>query len=219
MLQSEPTPLPSQRRIPCGLNYGAARALPTPTFKESADFFGTLESRRSVHPRRELNDADIGALLWHAARCQHSSQDRQGLLRQRRPYPSAGGLYETELLVIEDGFTRLSAYDAVRHAFLSIEPDFATFHLFKERLHELLRANATIFALVAHACVLDAAYASNKSLVWRDAGCVLSTLQLTATALGFASTCLGPLGIELAASLPSSCDHFIAVGMLAGGYD
>jgi hypothetical protein len=126
-------------------------------------------------------------------------------------------LYETELLLIEGGFTRLSAYDSVRHALLSLEPDSIIFELFRERLHNILRYDATVVVLVAHTCILDEAYASNESLMWRDAGCALSALHLTAAALGFASTLLGPLGTELAASLPSSCNRFTALGMLAGG--
>jgi nitroreductase len=55
--------------------------------------------------------------------------------------------------------------------------------------------------MLADGSKTDAVYEHSRSLVWRDAGCLLATLQLVAVALGLGMCPLGLLGHELATAL------------------
>lgn len=217
MSQSEPAPREVQHRVTCGLLMGAQIALPTPSFDDKAEFFDILESRRSLQPQREIDNNALGRLLWYGARCKERAIDPRGITRQRRPFPSAGGLHEQEIIVVRHEYRDVSRYDGVTHALSSAQPEPERFLRFVEHVRCILENDATLICLMAHKCVLEGAYLCNDSLLWRDAGCALAMMQLTASALGFCSTLIGITGEDLAKAVPSSCSGFVATGVMAVG--
>lgn len=217
MKSREPAPLAVQRRANCGLRSGAPYRLTPPRRTKRVDFFAVADSRRSECPTRPLDDKDLSRLLWFGARCQETFQDANLLLRQHRRYPSAGGIYETTILVVDSASKSVAEYNAITHALQSIEPERKTFSRFMRSLHRIVAEPVTIIGLAAHTCPLALCYANPDSLLWRDAGCALSMLHMTASALGMKSTILGILGDDLARSLSSPCGNYIATGLLAVG--
>ncbi len=68
---------------------------------------------------------------------------------------------------------------------------------------------ATLLTLAAEHGRTETAYERSDSLTWRDAGCLLATLQLVSVWLGLAACPLGVLGDAIVAA----CDP---TGLLCG---
>jgi SagB-type dehydrogenase family enzyme len=217
----EPGPRAIQRPAMCGLVTATVEALSTPRgTPPSVDFFELLEARASIMPTTPLSKAGLSKLLWCSSRCHSTWPDQNGIERQRRPYPSAGGIYETALIIADTSQPRTWCYDAVTHALRGIEPRRDSLEAFVQGVQAIGTGHqCTTLVAAVHTCALNEAYEHAESLVWRDAGALLATLHLTAMALGLNSTILGILGAELVESLPSTCGQFKAAGVLAVGED
>jgi SagB-type dehydrogenase family enzyme len=213
----EPRPRARQRPAMCGLVTATVEALTTPRSTQSIDFFEVLGNRTSIMPGSPLSEAGLSELLWCSSRCHSTWLDQNGIERQRRPYPSAGGIYETALIIVDPSQQMAWCYDPITHALRRIEPRLEPFEVFAQGVQAMGAGQSTMLVAAVHACALNETYESAESLVWRDAGALFATLHLTATALGLSSTILGILGAELVESLPSTCGQFKAAGVLAVG--
>jgi hypothetical protein len=117
---------------------------------------------------------------------------------------------------VPPGEERLARYDPILHAV-----DFLANTDGLVRGRDRLRAAApdadgTFLVLVADVSRTDAAYESAVSLVWRDAGALLATLHLTATAMALGFCFLGLLGHDIVASI-SDAPTLLAVGAAVVG--
>lgn len=77
-------------------------------------------------------------------------------------------------------------------------------------------ATCDLVILISHFDRLEFAYQAPESLAWRDAGAMLQTLALTATALGLGFCPLGLLGGEVVQAL-GPCGDVRAVGVAVVG--
>ncbi|MFC0387624.1 nitroreductase family protein [Muricoccus vinaceus] len=141
--------------------------------------------------------------------------------RSRRVSPSAGALHPVSIVVLRGGRARATA--------LRVDPVGAHVQLLRERepggaarlltrLPQYLpQARGTMLVLLADRQLTAAAYRSPDSLLWRDAGALLATLQITAAGLGLGTCLLGLLGHEVARSLFPSGNRIVAVGACVVG--
>ena len=217
MSKSEPVPKVRQLPVSCGFVITGTEALSTPLEREPINYFELLQTRRSGSPAKELSRSELAELLWVFARCYETRVDARSVLRQKRPYPSAGGIYETEIIVVDWSQPIASRYDAISHVLQPIDVAVSEYSAFRNKIGGLLEGPATLIVCAAHKCALEAAYESSESLAWRDAGSLQAILHLTAAALGMRSKLLGILGSEFIASLASNCRNFIAIGAVAIG--
>lgn len=201
--------------VNCGLHFGESVALPIPQGAASADLFELLEVRTSEHPKAQLEIEELSSVMWHAARCKKKFRDGVGIARSNRPYPSAGGLYETEIVILQGQDTLV--YDSVHHAMQRVAVAQEATVGFRSSLEPFAIGQASILVLAAHWCPLEAAYSEASSLLWRDSGSALSALELVIQGLGLLSTQLGILGGEFINALPSSCGNFLGTGIVAVG--
>ena len=215
LVPSEPRPLSVPRAAKCGLVCGDARELPLPQSEKRVNFFDILEQRRSKLPSTALATSDLARLLWHSARTTGLARDSVGIDRGERPYPSAGGLYEGQLLVVDGDAVWL--YDGIHHALRAVTVPPELVFAFKDELSAFSARDATALVVVAHACTLDLAYENATSLLWRDAGGQLNTIHLVASAMGLPSKQLGILGFDLVKGLSSTCGNLIAAGVMIVG--
>lgn len=162
--------------------------LPRERPRLSVELGFALQHRRTTYGSKRLDLSQLGHLLEMACA---AMPDAGG----RRPWPSAGGLYPIEVLcqdvdVLEDGLFR---YDAVEHALdeLDCSPE-AVIQLRQLAAPCLPCPPGTLIWLVACEAVTASRYENPESLVWRDAGTLIQTLQLTAFGLGYA---VAPLGV------------------------
>lgn len=181
--------------------------LVAPSVVREVSFLKVLDTRRSERSSQQLKREDLSELLWHAARVRETGTGRLGLAWQHRAAPSAGGIHPIELFVRERGSNEIHLYDPIAHALLSVGGIAReSLCLFDEEVTAAASPTlGTVLILIADMNRTEAAYENAESLVWRDVGAFMMTLQLVAEYLELAFCPVGVLGTELvdALRLPS----------------
>lgn len=161
-------------------------------------FAEILENRRSMRamapaPVREV----VNAVAFATQPRQILTED--GLGRSRRPSPSAGALHPIEVLLVDwRGAPRAMRYNPWTHRLeLLAVPAPDSLSILARSTSEILpSARGTALALVGQLSRVEGVYHEPQSLFWRDAGALLQTLFLAATAFRLAFCPLGVLGHE-----------------------
>ncbi|WEK34733.1 MAG: nitroreductase family protein [Candidatus Pseudobacter hemicellulosilyticus] len=186
-------------------------------------FFTVLKRRRSTRSFGKLSLNELSTLLWHSAKVQKLFVSENGAILSHRPAPSAGGIHPIDVFVSLPTLInerKLLLYDPIGHRLgrLIINPvDESSF--FEEVNNCLQMDNGTLIWFGAYMASTALKYHNPESLVWRDAGALLMTFQLVATALGIASCPVGTLGEPF---FFNSLDKMVlsSGGVLVGkGYD
>lgn len=179
------------------------------------DFSSVLESRRSS---RELRPAPLRELVNFVAITNRPrfvlEDDRYG--RTRRWSPSAGALHPIDTLLVDwRGSTRLMRYDATEHriGLLTIYDRDAIDRFSRDCAAILPEVRGTALVLAGNLSHVAAVYDSPISLLWRDAGVLLQTLSLVATALRLGFCPLGILGADVVRALFPREPEIVAVGV------
>lgn len=163
--------------------------------------FGTvLETRRSVrnHAEDPMSIAQLGEFLYRCARIKEQFAGG-GLEYAKRPYPSGGGLYETEF------------YPLVSRC-QGLEPSLYRYNGVEHNLEHVCRPNGSTQAMLQMAVqatgidcrpqvliVLAARFqrvfwkyeSMAYALVLKNVGVIYQTMYLVATAMGLAASALG----------------------------
>lgn len=187
------------------------------TARESRPLADVLAARRSQREWAPLRMDEVGTVLMRGGRVIDWAVAPDGYVTTHRPAPSAGARHPLDLYLVVAEVDGLSAgawrFDALRcelvGASLAHEPALA-------QLGEVVGAEAPPAALiaVAHLHRTLSRYPTGLSLLWRDAGALLATLQLCATDVGLASCIAGTCGVLVDAP----ADGVVDVGaLLVGG--
>lgn len=188
--------------------------LPRPIRRPDVRFFDVLESRTSCLGG-SLSDEDLSTLLWHSTALRRREVRRFACEWESRPSPSAGGLHSIQLLVLPLTSGMAGTYDPDRHALSAI--DARTFDANRESIGKILgAAQGTTIQFVADRELMAACYTNWETLLWRDAGALLATMCLVASALDLTATPVGRVGdaIVQAAQLPAG---FVGAGAVHVG--
>ena len=187
-------PWPVQRTLRC----------PPTTPPPLTSFTGVFEARRSS---REMTHAPLREIVNVLA---FATQPRfvlasDALKRTRRPSPSAGALHPIDIALVDwRGAPRLMRYDSLLHQ-LDILVPLTFLDDLRELAHtseEILPgARGTAIVLLGDLARVAATYDNPDTLLWRDAGALLQTLFLAATAFRLAFCPLGILGHEVVRAL------------------
>lgn len=177
-------------------------------------------ARRSV---REMAPAPLRSVLalvgWVTVARAIRVADPLG--RTRRVPPSAGALHPVEVIVVAGG-RRVPVL-------LRVDPVSARVQVLSERrtgragrllarLPEVLpRARGTALVLLADHGRTAAVYRRPNSLLWRDAGALLASLQFAAGSIGLVTCLTGLLGEEIADALLPGSDRVLPAGTLLVG--
>lgn len=191
---------------------GSRISLPRSILSDAMPFFDVLRSRRSrIGGPLEIDQ--LSSVLWHSM-----------LLRTRRPSgrfdipwesraaPAAGGLHALLLLVLPVDSGAGGRYDPDEHSLIACNE--AAIRLSKTSIRHILGSeNGTTLQLAADANKYDACYENADSLMWRDAGALLTTISLVTTALELEATIVGRTGdaVVRASGLPG---QFLGVGAI-----
>lgn len=170
----------------------ADRIIVLPKFPQlDTDSFGlVLARRRSEVPMQDLRLSELGEILWMSARTQRASSRFQ-----LRPHPSAGGQHPTTLAILRHRGGRIYFYDPVRHALQVNRRPISHVAMMRRQIAKVLPdAVGTAILVLLTPEITRAKYEAHQSLMWRDAGALLATLHLAATACGKRSTLIGLLG-------------------------
>lgn len=170
----------------------ANRIIVLPQFPQpETDSFGlVLSRRRSEVPTQDLRLSALSEILWMSARTQ-----RAGGRFQLRPHPSAGGQHPTTLAILRHRGGSIYFYDPLRHALHVTRRPLSQISIMRRQIAKVLpNGVGTAILVLLTPEITRAKYEAPQSLMWRDAGALLATLHLTATACGKRSTLIGLLG-------------------------
>ena len=157
-------------------------------------FVNTLEARRShrVMSRAPLREV-VNAIAFGVRPRETIETDAVG--RSLRPSPSAGAIHPVDVLLVQ-GPSRVFRYAPLEHQLQVLNvPRIGHLNAFIEDCRQILpEASGTAIVLVGEMSRVAAVYRRPESLLWRDAGALLQTLALVATAYRLAFCPLGILG-------------------------
>jgi hypothetical protein len=156
------------------------------------DFSDVLARRNSAPGDTSITQQQLSTILWHSCLIRERRPSR-GPLRgwESRSTPSAGGLHEIEVLCLPlDRSLPTTWYDPLRHRLLPTAEEGGSDY--RQVIADLCRSTVGItLQFVADWLRLSTLYANASSLLWRDAGALLTTVCLVAEAANVASTPLG----------------------------
>jgi len=193
-------PQPRQAPPPAWQDHrdGPRVALANLTAQDSRPLAAVLAARRSQRDWTPPKLEDLASVLVSAGRIIDWAVAPDGYVTTRRPVPSAGARHPLDLYLLVSEVHGLPPgawrFDALRcelvETALAHQPAL-------DQLSEVLRAPAPPAALVAvaHLQRTLSRYPTGISLLWRDAGALLATLQLSATDVGLASCIAGTCGV------------------------
>ncbi|MEA2594058.1 MAG: hypothetical protein QOF01_527 [Thermomicrobiales bacterium] len=173
--------------------------LPVPPADPLTNVGEVLSNRKSRRDYLRLPVSDLSSLLWYAAKSRSLQTSEDGRLWQHRPAPSAGGLHPIDLIVSPSKpaseLRQLFLYDASAHALLSLQTNAESSREFFHDVNEVLPIeNATILWFVSEPDRTLSRYRDGESLIWLDAGALLTTIYITSEALGLACCAIGRTG-------------------------
>ncbi|MFN0252716.1 MAG: nitroreductase family protein [Kofleriaceae bacterium] len=176
-----------------------------------------LDARSSVRELAPLTTEALGELLWHGARTRATSAHAP--FWQHRAAASAGGLHPLEVVLLRRDTPGALRYDPIRHGLDELcDVDHDELDRARRKLDDVIPSSTgDVVVFLADLSRVEAAYENARSLVWRDAGSLLTTLHLVATALGLGMCQLGVLGHAVASAL-SLPPNFEAVGAATVGF-
>lgn len=200
--EPRPRSRPRPGLLPVDFPTEPALPLPIPTGELAMSLADVLAHRRSSRALAAPSRAEVAALLWHAARTRGSESRGPHRRWETRAAPSAGGIHPVHLAICRFGTDRRALrYDPVRHALVPLPIPQQQVARFLADVQDVVYGRSTVIALLTDPAATNRWYERGESLVWRDAGCQLMTLQVVATGLGLGSCMLGLEGQLL--KLPS----------------
>lgn len=178
-----------------------------------------LRARRSG---RLLDRPALGDILdmVAAATFVQSAANGDPFGRTRRASASAGALHPISVVIVRPSSTPLPFHlDPVSGSLQALRvADRHGMRSQAERLQAMLPGGQpTHLVLLGDLKLVEAAYESPASLLWRDAGALLATLHLCAASLGLGFCPLGALGEGFLTAIFPTLPRLVACGTAAVG--
>ncbi|WP_264048534.1 nitroreductase family protein [Methylobacterium flocculans] len=183
-----------------------------------SNFMEVLETRSSERHLSRAPLREVANLLLVAAAARHAwgVSPRRSL----RPSHSAGAIHPLSVLVVRSGpkprILRLDPF-AARIEFLRPERPKRLVDLVDAASRIVPSAAADILVLAADPAVPNAIYEEAVSLVWRDAGALMQTIHLCATAFRLGLCPMGILGHEALEAVFGDSTALFAAGSAVVG--
>lgn len=202
-------------------NYSIERVtdLPKPIKKESPLFFEVIAKRKSKKGFKKLSLHQISSLLWHSAKAKQVSVSDSGQILYRSNAASAGAIHPIDILVsLPASLSKRSLfyYDPFSHQLASLVVKKNHWSSFTSNVNTCINlTNATLFWFAAHPVRTEAKYKNPQSLIWRDAGALITLVQLVATGFNISSCPVGTLGEPYFSAM--FCKNLISAGGIAIG--
>ena len=193
------------------------QAAPLPLGRAFGDVLAARRSHRTLLRPSTRLVADLVA----AATLPTAILDGDPLQRHRTVVPSAGALHPISVVFVGAGLHaaafRVEPWSGMLQALRPADP--GSLRAARDALLGILPAGggATLVLLLGHTAMAEAAYTDAASLIWRDAGVLLATLHLVATASGLGFCPLGALGTAAARALFPRAEHVVGCGAAAVG--
>lgn len=159
------------------------------------DFLQLLKTRRTRREFKSVHLNDVGELLYLSNRTLFR-ENSSGLTTEKRPVISAGGLHCVEILVSPANDSYLYRYNSISHSFERLT-SYSTSKI-RQVINQFFPTgkHASAIWYVGDITKASGKYEHPESLIWRDAGAILSTHSLVSEHLNLA---FSPLGVTLQA--------------------
>lgn len=160
--------------------------LPQPNHEITTPFFEVINKRRSRRNFRAISLEKLNILLWYSARTIEIASPVHGTRWEHRPSPSAGGRHPIDIFIIDIKEAKITIYlyQNIPHALAHINVNNNKLLNFLVETEKILpRQDATILWLGAQFDRTLSRYQNGESLVWKDAGILISTIFFVAEAL------------------------------------
>lgn len=184
------------------------------------DFFSTILSRRTRRKFGKLSLELVSDLLWYSAKVWCAASPSKPVRWQHRTSPSAGGIHCIDLLLTGKGEEQqsFSLYDPVAHALQEIVVDLDSARDLRDELgHAIDVGPAQVIWFAADCELMFSRYENGESLIWRDAGALVSTICFVAEALGLAYCPIGLTGEPFISSMLGTLGRISGVGGIIVG--
>lgn len=178
-----------------------------------ARFDEVITNRKSTKTFASIDLQQLSNLLWYTAKVKQTFVQDNGYILTHRGAPSAGARHPIDILIYNK--ENLHYYNPFDHSLNQIAtPEITSFIQHIEQIVSI--GNGTIFWFVAHYQRTAAKYEHPESLIWRDSGALLNSIQLTCTAMGLNSCPVGSLGEPYISAIFNQPGIFGAGGLLIG---
>jgi SagB-type dehydrogenase family enzyme len=217
MLLAEPRP----REIPeChqAFQWPDGKVMPlAPPRQPRQSFCDVVNGRRSQRTFAAMDGTDLSTLLWLSARVIDRQPSALGGDLTLRPAPSAGALHPIHILMCSVRDQQWQRYDPFNHSLVGVPEGLLPVESALQAVESALPvSDGTLIWLAAEPGRTATKYENSDSLVWRDAGALLSQLGLVSSLLGLHFCSLGLTGSDWASPLDQQ--HLIrGVGLAIAG--
>jgi SagB-type dehydrogenase family enzyme len=161
-------------------------------------FGQVILNRRSLRKFQPITLQQISDLLWHTAKVKSLQVQKNGYILTHRGAPSAGARHPIDLLVYNPellGDDHFYYYNPFDHSLNRLANNHTKTAPLIEHINQIVPIkDGTLIWFIAHAQRTSAKYKNAASLVWRDAGALINSIQLTCSALNINSCPIGSLG-------------------------
>lgn len=192
------------------------RYLPKPECTPSTSFAEVFSRRRTRRSFGVSSESDISNLLWHASKILETRVEPSGFVWSHRGSPSAGGRHPISIVVLQLGATgqEPELYDPLGHCLCRLElEDARPLEAYAALIRSIIgTTQGTCLCYVADLARSATKYRHCESLVWRDAGCLLATMQLVAEWHGLNFCAVGPTGEPFVSQAFGCPDRLRGVG-------
>jgi len=192
-----------------------------PDYIEPIDFWDVLKNRRSSREFQRLSLNEISKILWMSAKVHKLNVQDNGYILTQRPNASAGARHPIDIIVLSpilNSSVSFYYYNPFEHSLnkLNLEDNFI--QQLRIHVNSILDVNdSTIIWFIAHPSRTEAKYDDAVSLIWRDAGALIQTIQLVCTSLKYNSCAVGTLGEPFISKMFSKSGRVFGVGGIVIG--
>ncbi len=183
-------------------------------------FGDVISNRKSVRQFHAVSLAQLSELLWYTAKVKSFHLQENGYILTHRGTPSAGARHPIDIIVYQPnllGSEYFYYYNPFNH---SLNPLLGSEKLSAGLVPHIdlivpLQQGMLIW-FVAHQERTSAKYENAASLVWRDSGALINSIQLTCTAMCLNCCPSGSLGEPYISNFFSSPNIVGAGGIIIG---
>lgn len=177
-----------------------------------------LENRTSNRSFNTIRLEELGNLFYLVNRTKIVDYNVDGLMVEKRNYPSAGALHTISCLITQMHVDDWYSYNPVDHSFDLLDIDSSKLLKFKQNCFSLVeQTDGFLIWYVCDAERLNGKYRHIESLAFRESGAMAAMQSLVAEALDLSFCILGLHGFKHAATL-SDKSKLIGVGTaMVGG--
>jgi SagB-type dehydrogenase family enzyme len=187
-----------------------------PDSLEPMNLWDIVVGRNSRREFQKLSIEQISQVLWLSAKVNTVSVQSNGFVLSHRRSASAGARHPIDIIILSpilDSFKSLYYYNPFEHTLNKLILDNALIAKFKEHLNLIFDiSDATIVWFIAHSDRTEAKYDNPLSLVWRDAGALIHSVQIACTGCSISSCPVGSLGEPFISQLFGVNTNIFGVG-------